>query len=118
MSAGATLLAHGDVRCVGPHARVMIHALSGGAGGHIEDFKVDAKEVARMDKANVKLLAHDCGKTIKELRALWLKRRDYYMSATEAVAFGIADHVGVPIIKPVEGFEVKIGGGGKKKGKR
>jgi ATP-dependent Clp protease protease subunit len=109
MSAGAMLLAHGDVRCVGPHSRVMIHAMSGGAGGNIEDFKADAKEMARMDRAFVKLLAKDCGKTIKELRALWLKRRDYYMTAVEAVEFGIADHVGVPLIKSIEGFEVKIG---------
>lgn len=97
-SAAAVILAHGDLRFIGPHGRVMIHEISGGAIGNIVDVAADAQEMDILNRAYLELLAKDCkvkGGT-KALRKLFAQRRDCYFSPQEAVDFGLADAVGVP----------------------
>jgi ATP-dependent Clp protease, protease subunit len=106
MSAGAVLLSHGDIRCIGPYARVMIHETSSGAGGHIRDVKNDIDENLRMNEEFLKVLARNCGKTLPQLKRVWKTRRDAYFTPTAAVKFGLADHIGIPIINKYSAFEL------------
>ena len=102
MSAGLALLTHGDVRCIGKYARVMMHEASGGVdgGGHIKDLNTDVEETRRINDVFVDLMAKNCGRPKKDIKEMLAGRnRDVYMSAKEAVKFGIADHVGIPTIE-------------------
>lgn len=108
MSCGSILLSHGDIRCVGRHGRVMIHEMSAGAWGNINDIKTDAKEHERLNEYLVSLLAKNCKKSVKQLRRLWGKDRDVYMTARQAVDFGLADHVGVPIVTKYSAFDMNF----------
>jgi ATP-dependent Clp protease, protease subunit len=107
MSCGAVLLSHGDKRFVAPHSRVMIHEIQAGMGGNINDIKVSVAETERLNKHFVMgLLAKNCGKTPKQLTALFAKERDVYMSPEDAVRFKIADAIGIPTVKTTTTYVV------------
>lgn len=108
MSAGAILFSHGDVRCVGPHARIMIHECSGGLHGNAKDVENEARELARLNRYFGGILARNCGKTFRELEAMYNKRREIYLSPQQAREFGIADHIGIPLLDRHIGFELKF----------
>ena len=95
-SMGAVLLAAGTKgkRYALPNSRVMIHQPSGGATGQTSDISIAAKEIIRWrDQLNTVLSRHS-GQTIERLRAD--SDRDYYMTADEAKAYGLVDHVIAP----------------------
>jgi ATP-dependent Clp protease protease subunit len=108
MSAGAVLLSHGDIRCVGKHGSVMIHETSVHLDGHIEDLNHDAREAQLMNKHLIEVLAKNCKKTVKQLKKMWKERRDIYLNPVEAVKFGIADKVGVPTIFKRMNYELNF----------
>lgn len=108
MSAGAVLLSHGDIRCVGQHARVMIHEMQAGTSGHINDIKTDAREHDRLNEYVMGLLAQNCKKPLSKIRKLWGKDRDLYMTAQQAVDFGLADNVGIPLVERYSAFDMKF----------
>jgi len=74
-----------------PNSRVMIHQPSGGAGGQAADIAIQAKEIIRWRKTLNETIAHHTGKTPDQVEKD--SDRDYYMSADEAKAYGIVDHV-------------------------
>ena len=74
-----------------PNSRIMIHQPVGGITGTSEDIKRQAQEISIMKKACNKILAECTGKAIEQIRKD--SDRDYYMSATEAVKYGIVDSV-------------------------
>lgn len=74
-----------------PHSRVMIHQPSGGAGGQASDIAIAAKEILRWRQTLNQVIARHTGKTIEQLEKD--SDRDYYLSAQEAKAYGIVDHV-------------------------
>ena len=92
-SMGALLLtagAKGKRVCL-PNSRVMIHQPSGGAGGQTTDIAIAAKEILRWRKTLNETIALHTGKTADQIEKD--SDRDYYMSAEEAKAYGIVDHV-------------------------
>lgn len=103
MSCGAILLSHGDQRFCGQHSRVMIHEVLGMASGDVHDVCNDAKEVQRINRYFMGLLAKNCNikggyNTLRQK----IKERDgreWWMDATEAKKFGIVDYVGTPIVE-------------------
>jgi len=110
MSCGAVLLSHGDVRFCGPHSRVMIHEISGGSVGNINDLVTDVKEAKRMNEWAMGLLARNCG--IKGGHA-GLKRimkdqenRDLYLNAKQALKLGIVDAIGFPKLQMTPHWQV------------
>jgi ATP-dependent Clp protease, protease subunit len=74
-----------------PNSRVMIHQPSGGAGGQAADISIAAKEILRWRKTLNDTLARHTGKSAEQIAKD--SDRDYYMSAEEAKAYGIVDHV-------------------------
>jgi len=104
MSCGAVLLSHGDLRWCGKHSRVMVHEVSTGMSGDVHDVHADAVESKRLNKWFLGLLAKNCNISggYEGLRKVIKSRdgRNMYMSADDALAFGIVDAVGVPKVNP------------------
>lgn len=92
-SMAAVLLAGGATgkRFMLPNAQAMIHQVRGGAQGPIPDIKIAYEHGNRMNEILVRLLSEHSKKTQEEL--MEAVDRDNYMSAEEAVAFGLADKV-------------------------
>ncbi len=92
-SMGAFLLSGGTKgkRMALPSARIMIHQPLGGAKGQATDIEIEAKEILRMKKELNTLLAEHTGQTVEKIYAD--TERDNYMSAQEAVEYGLIDKV-------------------------
>ena len=92
-SMAAILLASGTKgkRSILPNARVMLHQPSGGAEGQATDIIVANRELQRIKKATTDILVHHTGKSEEEiLKAI---ERDFYLTADEALEFGVVDSV-------------------------
>ena len=92
-SMSAVLLACGTKgkRYALPNSRIMIHQPLGGAQGQASDIKIQAEEILKMrDKLN-KILAEKTGKTLSQIEKD--TNRDYYMTADEALSYGLIDKV-------------------------
>jgi ATP-dependent Clp protease protease subunit len=92
-SMGAFLLSAGTKgkRMALPSARIMIHQPLGGAKGQATDIEIEAKEILRMKKELNTLLAEHTGQTIEKIYQD--TERDNYMSAQQAVEYGLIDKV-------------------------
>jgi ATP-dependent Clp protease protease subunit len=92
-SMGAVLLACGakGKRFALPNAEVMIHQVLGGAEGQASDIKIRAERILKMkDKLN-EILAERSGQKFEKVEAD--ADRDFFMSAEEAVKYGLIDKV-------------------------
>lgn len=92
-SMGAFLLAGGaqGKRFCLPNARVMIHQPLGGFQGQASDFEIHARQILDIkDKLN-RMLAENTGKDLEQVAKD--TDRDYFMSAQEAVVYGLVDKV-------------------------
>ena len=80
-------------RLILPYARHMIHQPSGGARGQATDIQIQAQEILKMKKylTEIYVKHNTAGKTFEELTADM--ERDNFMSAEEAVAYGLADKI-------------------------
>jgi ATP-dependent Clp protease protease subunit len=78
-------------RLVLPSSRVLIHQPWGGAQGQARDIGIQSREIIRLKKLTIEYFAKHTGKTPEQI-ALDTER-DFYMSAEEAVAYGVADKV-------------------------
>ena len=92
-SMGAFLLSAGakGKRMALPSARIMIHQPLGGAKGQATDIEIEAKEILRMKEVLTGILAENSGQDIEKVKADC--ERDHYLSAAEAVAYGLIDKV-------------------------
>ena len=92
-SMGAFLLAGGakGKRFALPNAEVMIHQPSGGARGQATDIQITAENILKSKKKLNEILAANTGKTYEQVAAD--TERDYYMTATEAMEYGLIDGV-------------------------
>ena len=90
-SMGSILLSAGAEgrRFVLPHARVMIHQPSGGAGGPASDIMIQMEEVVKSKKLSAEILAKNCNQPVEKIMSDF--NRDYWMSADESVQYGIVD---------------------------
>jgi ATP-dependent Clp protease protease subunit len=101
-SMGALLLSAGadKKRFALPHARILIHQPLGGFSGQATDIDIQAKEILRTRERLNEILAKHTGQPIEKVRQD--TDRDYYMSSTEALEYGLIDDVLVPKIKKEE----------------
>ncbi|MCR5699664.1 MAG: ATP-dependent Clp endopeptidase proteolytic subunit ClpP [Treponemataceae bacterium] len=92
-SMGAILLAGGTVgkRFALPSSRVMIHQPMGGVQGQTTDVSIQAKEILRLKKLCIDYIAEKTGKSKDEVAKDM--ERDFYMTAEDAKAYGIVDHI-------------------------
>ena len=80
-------------RLILPYARHMIHQPSGGARGQATDIQIQAQEILKMKRylTEIYVKHNTAGQTFDELTADM--ERDNFMSAEEAVAYGLADRI-------------------------
>ncbi len=92
-SAGSLLLMAGEKgkRFALPNSQVMIHQPSGGAQGQATDIEIQAREILKTRARLNQLYAHHTGQTVDEIEKKM--ERDTYLTAEEARAFGLVDHV-------------------------
>jgi len=92
-SMGAVLLAGGQKgkRYALPHSRAMIHQPMGGYQGQASDIDIHAKEVLKVRDQLNHILANHTGQSISQIETD--TDRDRFMSAAEAVEYGLIDHV-------------------------
>lgn len=90
-SMGSLLLAAGAKRFALPNARIMIHQPSGGARGQASDIEIQAKEILSLrERLNQIYVKHTGQKLAAVEKAM---DRDNFMSADQALAFGLIDEV-------------------------
>lgn len=92
-SMGAFLLSSGakGKRHLLPHSRVMIHQPSSGTQGKVTDQEITLRESIRIKKLLNQILAKNTGQKLARVEKD--ADRDYWMDATEAVQYGLADKV-------------------------
>ena len=92
-SMGAFLLSAGTKgkRMALPNAEIMIHQPSAGTQGQITDMAIHLKRLQVIKERMNKIMAENTGRTIEEVTAAC--ERDNFMSAEEALAFGLIDQV-------------------------
>jgi ATP-dependent Clp protease protease subunit len=93
MSAAVLLLAAGTKgqRKIGKYCRVMIHSVIGGSSGALHDLKNEMKEIQAIQDMYIDALASETKLTKKKLKEMFSKNVNVYLSAEEAVKYGIAD---------------------------
>jgi len=92
-SMGAVLLVGGakGKRSALKHSRVMIHQPMGGAQGQASDIEITAREIAKLKEELYNIISEHSGKSYEDV---WKDSdRDYWMTAKEAVEYGMVDEV-------------------------
>jgi len=77
-----------------PNSRILIHQVFGGAQGQATDVKIQTEELLRLRDQINKTLAEHTGQTVKKITKD--TDRDYFMSADEAVSYGLIDRIIAP----------------------
>ncbi|QVQ27577.1 ATP-dependent Clp endopeptidase proteolytic subunit ClpP [Achromobacter deleyi] len=92
-SMGAFLLAAGKKgkRFTLPNSRIMIHQPSGGAQGQASDIQIQAREILDLRERLNRILAQNTGQTMERIELD--TERDNFMSAEDAVSYGLVDKV-------------------------
>jgi ATP-dependent Clp protease protease subunit len=92
-SGGAVILAAGTKgkRFALPHAKIMLHQPWGGMTGQAADIKIQAEEILKAKKMINGILAEHSGQPIEKIEAE--TERDRYMTAEEALSYGLIDEV-------------------------
>ena len=92
-SMGAFLLTAGakGKRFILPNAEVMIHQPSGGSQGQASDIKIQAEHILRTRDRLNRIMAERTGRTVEEIARD--TERDNWMSAQEALSYGLVDKI-------------------------
>jgi ATP-dependent Clp protease, protease subunit len=73
------------------HSRIMIHQPMGGAQGQASDIEITAREILKIKKELYTIIAEHSGQKIEQIEKD--SDRDYWMTATEAVDYGMIDEI-------------------------
>ncbi|MBA2577405.1 MAG: ATP-dependent Clp protease proteolytic subunit [Euzebyaceae bacterium] len=93
-SAAAVILATGTgSRAATPNARIMIHQPLGGARGQATDIQIQAQQIAFLRTRLNEILAERTGKPVEQITKD--TDRDFWLSAADAVDYGLIDEVRV-----------------------
>ncbi len=92
-SMGAVLLTAGTKgkRSALKHSRVMIHQPMGGTQGTVSDIEITTKEIIKLKKELYQIIADHSGNPFEKIEAD--SDRDHWMTATEALDYGMIDEV-------------------------
>ncbi|WP_321368716.1 ATP-dependent Clp endopeptidase proteolytic subunit ClpP [uncultured Draconibacterium sp.] len=73
------------------HSRIMIHQPMGGAQGQASDIEITAREILKIKKELYSIIANHSGQTLEQIEKD--SDRDYWMTAQEAVEYGMIDEI-------------------------
>jgi len=92
-SMGSILLGNGTKgkRYILPHSKVMLHQVSHGSQGNVQDTRINQVEAEKYNDELFRLLGDYCGKDPKKVLAD--AERDMWLTGEEAVAYGICDEL-------------------------
>lgn len=95
-SGGAVLLMAGTKgrRFILPNAKVMLHQPSGGIGGQAEDIRIQAEEIIKDKERLNRIIAHHTGRDFETI--VQETERDHFLTAEQAVEYGIVDEILTP----------------------
>jgi len=95
MSAGTLLLAAGTKgqRTIGRHCRVMIHAVAAGSAGELHDIENEVKSIKHIQELYINALSKETCMTKRTIQKLLDRKVNVYLTAEEAVEYGIADTI-------------------------
>jgi len=95
MSAGTLLLASGTKgkRKIMKNCRVMIHAVSAGSVGAIHNLQNELEEIQAIQDAYIRCLVAETDLTKRQLKKMLDQKVNVYLTAEEAVEYGLADEV-------------------------
>tara|TARA_Y100000593_G_C4317844_1_gene341920 strand:+ start:2663 stop:3265 length:603 start_codon:yes stop_codon:yes gene_type:complete len=95
MSAGTLLLAAGTKgkRKIGKHCRVMIHAVAAGSAGELHDIENEVKTIKHIQELYISALSRETNMTTRTIQKLLDRKVNVYLTAEEAVEYGIADEI-------------------------
>jgi ATP-dependent Clp protease protease subunit len=79
------------MRAALPHSRVMIHQPLGGIQGQASDIEITAREILKLKDELYQIISDHSGQTIEKIRQD--ADRDYWMTANEALGYGMIDKV-------------------------
>ena len=100
MSCGAVLLTFGEegMRFADPDATIMIHDVSSGGYGKVEELKASSEEAGRLDDKIFTMMARNCGKKddFFKKKVFNKKHADWFLDAQEAKKYGIVNQLRVP----------------------
>ena len=100
MSCGAILFSFGEegMRYMDPNATLMIHDVSSGQLGKVEEVKASAAETERLNEIVYKMMAQNCGKKDDYFIKLVDKKKhaDWFLNASECKKHGLANHLRIP----------------------
>jgi ATP-dependent protease ClpP protease subunit len=102
MSCGAVLFSFGKekYRFISRDSTLMIHDVSSGISGKIEEIKADAEEANRLNNSVYEMMAKNCG----HKKDYFLKivhdhsHADWFLNASEAKKHNLANHIRIPVL--------------------
>tara|TARA_B100000131_G_scaffold165773_1_gene160303 strand:- start:1231 stop:1881 length:651 start_codon:yes stop_codon:yes gene_type:complete len=95
MSAGVLLLAAGTKgkRYITKHCRVMIHSVAAGAGGQMHNLENEMKAIKNLQDEYINALVANTELTKRQLTKILDRKVNVYLTAQEAIEYGIADEI-------------------------
>jgi ATP-dependent Clp protease protease subunit len=111
-SAAACILSAGShgKRFMAPLSNAMVHQLSAGTGGHLEEMRVDLNNFERMNTLFITEIAKNCGKTVKQIQDAISATgfTDLFLGPEEAKKLGLVDEVAYVSLIQAKAYQLEI----------